>query len=186
MLNPSTADAERDDPTIRKCIALARRWGFGALDVVNLFAWRCPQPERLLQVGPRKAVGRDNDREVHAGIERASRVVLAWGTHRALRSAIRSRAATVRDAILGSREAGDSVASGGTGSAAVRTGERDIGHLGCNDDGSPKHPLYLPNATRFVAIEWRDRSAWPLARRIIAPPDCDRTTAELVSRRARP
>ncbi len=48
MLNPSTADAENDDPTIRRCIGFAKREGCGSLDVVNLYALRCTKPKHLL------------------------------------------------------------------------------------------------------------------------------------------
>ena len=56
MLNPSTADAMQDDPTIRKCIGFAKRLGFGGIEVVNLFAYRATDPRDLrangYQVGP--------------------------------------------------------------------------------------------------------------------------------------
>ncbi len=47
-LNPSTADEHTDDPTIRKCVGFAKRWGFGAIDMVNLFAYRSTSPKGLL------------------------------------------------------------------------------------------------------------------------------------------
>lgn len=50
MLNPSTADERVNDPTIRKCIGFARRWNFGYVDVVNLFAWRETKPQGLLRI----------------------------------------------------------------------------------------------------------------------------------------
>ena len=56
MLNPSTADALHDDPTIRRCVGFAKAWGCGALIVVNLFAVRATSPREMMRaddpVGP--------------------------------------------------------------------------------------------------------------------------------------
>jgi len=46
-LNPSTADAQNDDPTIRRCMGFAQDWGFNELIMVNLFAYRTPHPLHL-------------------------------------------------------------------------------------------------------------------------------------------
>ncbi|TME62616.1 MAG: DUF1643 domain-containing protein [Chloroflexi bacterium] len=77
MLNPSTADARRDDPTIRRCIGFAKSWGFGGVEVVNLFAYRATDPGELRRVAD--PVGVDNDRHIRRAIARADLVVLAWG-----------------------------------------------------------------------------------------------------------
>ena len=60
MLNPSTADAGKDDPTIRRCASFARSWGYGSLEVVNLFAYRASEPKRLRQTPD--PIGPANDR----------------------------------------------------------------------------------------------------------------------------
>ena len=78
-LNPSTADATHDDPTIRRCIGFARRWGAGGVDVVNLYAFRATKPRDLFAADD--PVGPDNDAWIDAVVARADRVVLAWGHH---------------------------------------------------------------------------------------------------------
>lgn len=78
MLNPSTADARVDDPTIRRCITYAKRWGYGALDVVNLFAFRATNPVELRRaVDP---IGLVNDSYLLGTTRFAALVVCAWGT----------------------------------------------------------------------------------------------------------
>jgi len=79
MLNPSTADAEQDDPTIRRCISFAKREGFGRLEIVNLYAFRSSSPSILFAaIDP---VGPANDHEIEVALDRADSVVVAWGNH---------------------------------------------------------------------------------------------------------
>ncbi len=114
MLNPSTADAEIDDPTIRRCIGFARRWGFQELAVANLFAWRATDPRELRQaVDP---VGPENDRHLMRLSGCADAVIAAWGA----RGNYHNRAAEVLGLLEGAIE-----------------------HLGLTKQGHPKHPLYL-------------------------------------------
>lgn len=88
MVNPSTADRERDDPTVRKCIAFARSWGCGSLEIANLFALRSPDPWRLrshpLPVGP------ENDAYLISALRHAGIVVCAWGDHGAYQDRARA------------------------------------------------------------------------------------------------
>jgi hypothetical protein len=77
MLNPSTADAEADDPTIKKCCRLARAWGAGGIEVVNLFAFRATKPKVMAAAAD--PVGPENDAAVAEAAAPAASVVLGWG-----------------------------------------------------------------------------------------------------------
>lgn len=83
MLNPSTADARRDDPTIRACIAFARRWGYGQLDVANLYALRSSKPAALKSehAAGRDVIGPDNDDWIRTVAATADLIVAAWGAN---------------------------------------------------------------------------------------------------------
>ena len=76
-LNPSTADEKNDDPTIRRCIDYAKNWGYGILLVVNLFAYRTTNPEKLRYV--KNPVGNDNDQHIIKLSKKANLIVAAWG-----------------------------------------------------------------------------------------------------------
>ncbi|WP_199198953.1 DUF1643 domain-containing protein [Amycolatopsis sp. CA-128772] len=79
MLNPSTADAVTDDPTMRRVERFARSWGFGGLAVVNLFALRATDPA-VVESHP-DPVGPDTDVFLAATARQADRCVAAWGAH---------------------------------------------------------------------------------------------------------
>lgn len=121
MLNPSTADATIDDPTIRRCMGFARAWGFDGVDIVNIFAWRSTDPAALREVSD--PIGPGNDEAIVDVARRATFVVCAWGIY----GYMGLRGSVVREKLL----------------AGV-----DVRHLGLTKDGFPKHPLYLAGATR--------------------------------------
>lgn len=79
MLNPSTADGETDDNTIRKCIHFAQREKFDHMMVVNLYAFRSTDPNKLWGMGAEEVRGPDNFCHVRAAIASSDRVVCAWG-----------------------------------------------------------------------------------------------------------
>jgi hypothetical protein len=49
MHNPSTADENYDDPTIRRVISFSKSWGYGGVYVGNLFPYRSTNPDQLLK-----------------------------------------------------------------------------------------------------------------------------------------
>jgi hypothetical protein len=124
MLNPSTADAEKDDATIRKCLGFARRWGYGSIEVVNLFALRATEPRELRAKGI-DPIGPENDHHIRAALAEAQQVVLAWGSD----SFAVTRAFYVLRELL------------------KDTQPRNIRCLDqSSKNGRPKHPLYAPYA----------------------------------------
>lgn len=128
MLNPSSADYERDDPTIRRCMGLARREGHGGIDVVNLFAFRTARPADLKRAvdpeGPqnRAVLAEAADAACRSGLP----ALCAWGAHGAWLG--RGQAVT---ALLRSR-----------GLALLC--------LGRTASGEPLHPLYVPAGRLLV------------------------------------
>jgi hypothetical protein len=79
MLNPSTADDVFNNPTIRKCIGFAKRWGFSSIEVTNLFAMRATDPKELRSVSPADAIGDCNDAFIWHTAKRAKAICVAWG-----------------------------------------------------------------------------------------------------------
>ena len=115
MLNPSTADAIMDDPTIRRCIGYAEDWGYGRLVVGNLFALRSTDPRQLDDHST--PVGSDNDEHLLAICDEAEKIIVAWGTHGSLRDRDRKVAQLLNV---------------------------DLYALDTTQDGHPAHPLYQP------------------------------------------
>jgi hypothetical protein len=76
-LNPSTADECNDDPTIRKCMSYAKRWGYAALCMTNLFAFRATDPRDMK--GAAEPIGVNNDTTLITLAARAEIIVAAWG-----------------------------------------------------------------------------------------------------------
>lgn len=115
MLNPSTADAEVDDPTIRRCVNFAKAWKFERLEVVNLYAYRATEPKDLFSAGD--AAHHYKNQEY---IEKAARdsgiIICAWGAH-----GDEYQAETVRGWMH----------------------SKDHFALGMTKGGKPRHPLYL-------------------------------------------
>lgn len=79
MLNPSTADAEKDDPTVRKCIGFADRLGYGHLNVVNLFDFRATKPADLKAAG--YPCSPDSWHWIAKSISECPDVICAWGAN---------------------------------------------------------------------------------------------------------
>ena len=77
-LNPSTADAFKDDPTVRRCINYSKKWGYGGLVMLNLFAYRSTDPKNLYIVSD--PIGPDNDFHLRNASRKAGVTIAAWGT----------------------------------------------------------------------------------------------------------
>jgi hypothetical protein len=118
-LNPSTADETNDDPTIRRCIRFAKDWGFDALCMTNLFAFRATDPD-VMKAEP-DPIGVENNWRLWELAKGASLVLAAWGVH------------------------GDHM---GRAAAIVKGLGTDLHALGVTKDGHPRHPLYMPANAR--------------------------------------
>jgi hypothetical protein len=129
-LNPSTADHMVDDPTLRRCVAFARAWGFGRMMLVNLYAWRETVPSDMFTLGRMGVdiVGPVNDTWLDVAMQSSPCVVAAWGSN----PYAAARAQEVRSRFKGR-----------------------LWYLRLTKNGSPEHPLYLPGHLTPQPYDWK-------------------------------
>lgn len=121
-LNPSTANETEDDPTIRRCINFSKKWGYGGLHMVNLFAFRATKPCDLMRA--KEPIGPDNDKQIKILARHAGIIVAAWGND---------------GAYLGRSEALTSMLP-------------HLKCLKINKSGEPAHPLYQPKSAMPIDL----------------------------------
>jgi len=131
MLNPSTADELRLDPTCSRARDYAERWGYGALIVTNVFGWRATDPGKLKAA--KDPVGRGNNAAIVRAAKDAAIVVCAWGNH----GGFRDRSSNVLKLL--------------------QEINAPLHALRVNAGGEPAHPLYLPGTLK--AISWEGSAA---------------------------
>ena len=124
-LNPSTADGDADDPTVRRCVGFARTLGFSGLLVGNLFALRSTSPSQLSVAND--PVGPENDRWLGELQARSTLVVAAWGNY----GRLFGRSQIVLE-ILNTPKC-----------------------FGVTAWGEPRHPLYLAASSKLIALPSR-------------------------------
>jgi len=120
MLNPSTADEVKLDPSCTRARNYAEQWRYGALIVTNLFGWRATDPDEMKAA--RDPVGRGNDAAILQAARGAQLVVCAWGNH--------GQHLGRSQLVLG----------------RLRRAGVELHLLRMNGCGEPAHPLYLPGA----------------------------------------
>jgi hypothetical protein len=122
-LNPSIADGNTDDPTLRRLMGFAYQWGFGGLYLGNLFAFRSTSPVALHK--SINIIGPDNNQHLLTMSLFCSKVVFAWGNH----GNLNNRDQQVVEMF---------------GEAAC---------IGKTNEGHPKHPLYLKKDSSLVPYQ---------------------------------
>ncbi len=114
-LNPSTADEIKNDPTVTRCINYAKRWGYGGIIMLNIFAFRATVPKMLKSAA--EPIGKDTDVWITAKSQETDLTIACWGTH----GEFMDRGKEVLKLL------------------------NDFKCLGITKHGYPKHPLYLRN-----------------------------------------
>lgn len=129
MLNPSTADAEKFDPTVKRCYNFAHLWGYGELNVCNIFALRATNPKELKKCDD--PIGKENDKIIIETARTSSLIVAAWGEHGTYKQ---------RDLVVLS--------------LICETLNREIFCLKTSKNGNPVHPLYLPGDSKPIIYHY--------------------------------
>jgi hypothetical protein len=127
MLNPSTADEVKLDPSCTRARVYAEHWGYGALVVTNLFGWRATDPDDMKAA--KDPVGTGNDRAILGAAKHSALVVCAWGNH----GAYLERSTQVI--------------------SLLREKKVPLHALRLNGNGEPAHPLYLPATLKPRSFE---------------------------------
>jgi len=117
MLNPSTATELQNDPTVERCERRARALGFGGFAVANIFAFRATDPQVMRAAAD--PVGPENDRAILELAGAAARIICGWGSH------------------------GAHLGRGAEVERLLRRAGHGLHHLGLNQGGQPRHPLYI-------------------------------------------
>ncbi len=127
MLNPSTADEVKLDPSCTRAREYAKAWGYGALVVTNIFGWRATDPADMKAA--KDPVGRGNDKAILEAAKASDIVVCAWGNH----GLHLERSSRITNLLRGVK----------------------LHFLRMNGNGEPAHPLYLPARLRPTPMESR-------------------------------
>lgn len=126
-LNPSTADAELDDPTIRRCIGFARRENFGGLLVTNLFAYRATSPSDMKNAV--QPIGESNEYWLEQSIKSCKAVIVCWGNN----GSHLNRNVQINEMLK------------------THSHNTPILCFGKTKYGQPKHPLYIASSTKLIS-----------------------------------
>lgn len=133
-LNPSTADQDKNDPTVARCWKWAQEWGFKSFVMTNAFAFRATDPQAM-KVEP-DPVGRDNDAFLFYLARRAGRLVCAWGNHGHHMGRGKSILGTLRR----------------MSSASPLCFGKEVECFGQTKHRFPLNPLYLKQSTRLRSV----------------------------------
>ena len=136
MFNPSIATQVVSDPTIRRCVGFAQRWGYGRMIVLNLYAVRSTDPKAVGRMGL-SSIGPMNDYWIAKAVEEAREVICAWGCAQHA-PGILKRVQDVLSLIV------------------ERDRNMKINCLGYRKDGHPRHPLVLSYDTMREPFAWEN------------------------------
>ena len=139
MLNPSLANDKEDDRTTKRIINFAKKFGYGSLEVVNLFAYITPKYIELKDLEKSEAVGKENNKYLIRALKSADKIIAAWGEN----GTIHQRHEEIVQIIDG----------------------YDIDSLGSpTRDGHPRHPLYLSNDIELLPYKRSTKRVQKLVR----------------------
>lgn len=128
MLNPSTADEDHNDPTIRRCMGFSERWGYNHVEIANLFSLRSTDPKALMEDSNESYYASNMQWLIHVAVTN-NFVVCGWGNH----GSYKNRGKEVVEMLAPFA---------------------DLHCLGITKNGHPMHPLYLPyEAKPFIYRE---------------------------------